>query len=250
MMESKEMHEQLVQIIAAQVLKKLNDFGLGADSCVCKDSYSSGSVEVRDKLKSDILSNEIVIEGIVTARKLEGYDAVKISKNSIITPAARDLIKEKKILVQVVEPASDPVNQKQNEDASWYYWSACSLLKNIEKPNQTGVVINESIITSEEDKTVLAVNELRKLISNGKIKGGILVVKTSAQAVYLASRFPEIRPVVGSFPKTVEEGILQFDANVLILEYAYLGKTAMAEMIRQFTTANRLKISFREGGKR
>jgi len=230
-------------MITAQVLEKLNDKILNDKPFEIKSKTPSDQSGNRNKQISDQNDNATKIAGIVTARKLEGYNSVQISRSSIVTPSAKDFIKEKKIIVSY-EDTEINLNQKlRTDDAAWYYWSACHLLKTIEKSNHPDVLIDTSSIANDEDHILSAVKELNQAISRGKVKGGILVVKTSAKAAFLANRCTNMRAVVGNFQKSVEEGIQQLSANVLILEYAYLGKTAMTEMIRYFTTANRPPIS-------
>ncbi len=230
---------QLVRMITAQVIEKINASGLPGD----KSALVLKKLVNHNKPILEKETNIGLLEGIITARKLEGYTSIKIPKNSIITPAAKDVIKEKKILVNFVDSLINPNRAKGCTKSNWLYWSSCSLLKCLEIQSSPDISIATSSINNSEDLVVSAIKNLNQAISSGKVKGGILTVKTSAKAAYLASRYDNMRVVVGSFPKTIEEGVQQLSANVLILEYAYLGKIAMAEMIKLFTNFSHPPVS-------
>lgn len=235
----KNNHDQLVRMITEQVIKKLNIKGFTDNPGRIQSAVPVAKPEEIQTQVIDEIFQENAIDGIVTARKLEGYREIKISKNSIITPAAKDFIKERKILVRMAGELNEPCQQQASCEAGWYYWSACSLLKKLHGDCTTEELIAGSSISHGEDNTLAAVKDMDQAIARGQVKGGILIVRTSARAAFLTSRYQNMRAVVGSFPKTIEDGIQQFGANVLILEHAHLGKVAMTEMMKQFITTRR-----------
>jgi ribose 5-phosphate isomerase RpiB len=231
----KNQNDLLVRKITELVLQKLNTKGVLKNTGSLRPVTTQEGSENKQQGSLDREAEGYYIDGIVTVRKLEGYRSIKISKKSIITPAAKDFIKEKKILVRVEDVDTKPNRNQENINAGWAFWSACSLLKDLCGDICEDNGIHNCSVNHGEDNTLAAIEKLNQAILNGKKKGGILVVRTSANAAFLASRFPNMRTVVGSFPKTIEDGIQQFGANVLILEHAYLGRVAMTEMIKQFT---------------
>jgi hypothetical protein len=235
----KNNHDHLVRMITEQVIQQLDIKGFTDNSGVIQPAIPVVKPEPGNTREPDRIVDENTISGIVTARKLEDCRAIKISKNSIITPSAKDFIKENKIIVRMVEDLNASDQNQVCGDAAWYYWSACSLLKNLHGDCQSEDLISCSTVNHGEENSLAAVKDLDQAISLGKVKGGILVARTSARVTYLTSRFQNMRTVVGSFPKTIEDGIQQFDANVLILEHAHLGRVAMTEMMKQFITARR-----------
>ncbi len=237
---TKDNLNQLVQLISGHVMNKLQEKGIDLNDKMAQPALSNNCTETID---NHLLKKEAVIGGIVTAGKLEGYYSATILKDSIITPAARDYIKDKGIKVKVVTDFENPSQAKESNPNTWHYWSSCSKIPNTVFENLPGVTFNVSTVQSESANIVAAVKGLNQAIHTGQAQGGILVVETSAKAVYLTSRFQNFRSVVGSCLKTVEEGVQQFGANVLILEYAVIGQTALRDMIKYFVTAGRPDVS-------
>ncbi len=236
---TKNNRDQLIRLITAQVIKKLNNKTLTGHSQNHRSATISSMPGNSNNPKVIRKCNEILIDGIVTARRLKGYDTVRLTQSSIVTPAAKDFIKENKIQVNVENSFLNQDYTESDTDNKWLFWSCCSQLNQFELPAIPKVSIKTSAVKSGTDYLLAAIRNLNHLISNGGVKGGILVVNTSAKAVYAANRYNNMRAIVGSFPKTVEDGIQQLAANVLILENTVLGQIAIAEMIKLFVISKR-----------
>ncbi len=207
----------LVQQVTAQVLAQIKQNGKqGTAIAETHHPYTEATL----------------IEGIVTARKLEGLSAVAIDSGSIITPAAKDYIKEKKIQVQTA--LSKGVVPHQLSCKIYHFWSVCSDCADIGNricKELTIVNIPNQQRPGEIDSVLGAINSA---IENKSTKGGIIVVDTSPVALFATRSFAALRPIVGNYPKTIEDGVSQIDANLLILEKQYLGKSSIHDLAKLF----------------
>lgn len=211
--------ESLVQLITAQVLAKINQSG------------KEGTVTTKASCSPP---KAVAIKGIVTARKLEGLTAVAIDPGSIVTPSARDYIKEKKIQVQAALEIEAVV--KQSNCNNYHFWSVCSDLA-----DSCNTICNELNIVNipnkhRPDEIEFVLGKIHSAIENNSTKGGIIVVDTSPMALFATRNFTALRPIVGNYPKTIEDGVSQIDANLLIFEKQYLGKGAIQELAKLFVT--------------
>lgn len=211
--------ESLVQLVTTQVLAQIERHGReGAVTAEANYSHTEATV----------------IEGIVTARKLEGLSAVAIDSGSIITPSAKDYIKEKKIQVQAT---LSNINVANNPSCGTYhFWSVCSDFASLGNRicNELNIVNIPNRHRPDEIEFVLGV--INSAIENNSQKGGIIVVDTSPMAMFATRSFSALRPIVGNYPKTIEDGVSQIDANLLILEKQYLGRSAIHDLTKQFIT--------------
>ena len=87
------------------------------------------------------------------------------------------------------------------------------------------------------------ITQLSQQIATGQRAGGILFVQNAALASCFANRIPAIKAVVGTHAKSVEIGVKELGANVLILEYSQLGSNAMSQYINQFLQGDRSNAS-------
>jgi len=76
--------------------------------------------------------------------------------------------------------------------------------------------------------------ELAGRFSSGRAHGAVLWVPRAARAMCLAGRCRSIRPVLGTCPESVEQGVTELGANLLVIEYPYQGGVAMAGMVDRF----------------
>lgn len=209
--------ESLVQLIAAQVLATI------------KQSGKEGTVTTEANWSHP---ETTVMKGIVTARKLEGLTAVAIDSGSIITPAAKDYIKEKNIQVQAALVGEVVV--KQPCCNNYHFWSVCSDFTDICNTSCNELYIVNIPNKHRPDEIKCVLGEIHSAIKNNSTKGGIIVVDTSPMALFTTRNFSALRPIVGNYPKTIEDGVSQIDANLLILEKQYLGRSAMQELATLF----------------
>jgi ribose 5-phosphate isomerase RpiB len=83
------------------------------------------------------------------------------------------------------------------------------------------------------------VKHLSAQVKAGHAAGGILMVQSAAGALVLANRCPSLRAIVGTCLQTVEQGIAQVAANVLVIEYPYQTLQQIRNLLSRFVRANR-----------
>ncbi len=227
----KNNYPQLVQLIAAEVLKQLGRSAIGLNGIIpTKDA----GIELNGFLTTPQKPDVTRLEGVLTAKRLENCDSILVSRNTLITPAAKDYIKEKQIAVLYHEKMNDNDGLGVNQDGFWYFWSSCDRLRTIEAEYQSTDKVKMSSIKSECKNIEKVIEDYGQAILMKKARGGILLVENSAKANFLAARWNGIRSVIGSSDKNIEEGIKQFDANTLILEHGNTGEVSVQAMISRF----------------
>jgi hypothetical protein len=79
-----------------------------------------------------------------------------------------------------------------------------------------------------------SIKTLAAEVKAGKAAGGILLVESAASAVILANRSPSLRAIVGTTLVSVEQGITQYAANVLIIEHPRLSLAQVRNLLSRF----------------
>jgi hypothetical protein len=67
----------------------------------------------------------------------------------------------------------------------------------------------------------------------------VLVLEAGAAAVVLANRSPALRAIVGTGLETVDQGVNQVAANILILEHPRLSLAQARNLIARFVRGKR-----------
>src|SRR4051794_17737347 len=75
--------------------------------------------------------------------------------------------------------------------------------------------------------------------NEGKITGGVLLVESGAAAVVLANRCKSLRAILGTTLESLEAGISQAAANVLVLEYPNKSFSQLKNLLSRFVRARR-----------
>ncbi|MCC7351586.1 MAG: RpiB/LacA/LacB family sugar-phosphate isomerase [Phycisphaerales bacterium] len=83
------------------------------------------------------------------------------------------------------------------------------------------------------------VKHLAAQVKSGRSAGGILMVQSAAGALVLANRCPSLRAIAGTCLQTVEQGIAQVAANVLVIEHPYQTLQQIRNLLSRFVRAKR-----------
>lgn len=94
-------------------------------------------------------------------------------------------------------------------------------------------------LPGEAKQLVPTIKRIAAAVKEGKSTGGVLLVQSGAAAVVLANRCPALRAMLGTTLESLEAGISQVAANVLIIEYP--GKTfpQIRNLLSRFVRARR-----------
>lgn len=183
------------------------------------------------------VQNATVLHGVITAKQITAAKSttIQLAKGAILTPLARDLIKEKKITI-----SSAITKSATSTKSNVYTWWAdgqsvasrqtTSNLTTLSAPNNPASLIS-------------ALKQIDADLKQNKIAGAVLLVNSAARAACFANRIASIRAVVGTSLNSITQGVEQLAANVLIVEYSNIGAHAISDMISTFTTQPRPDVT-------
>jgi ribose 5-phosphate isomerase RpiB len=197
---------------------------------------------------------------IFTARQLEDLHKsnghVVLPYGARLTPLAVDWARAKKIAVgygpdELVKAsnASKPVSgigagesvKAQAQAGAFLWWcdGPCGAAK-----AAVGAQAKESSLAgielpSDAKNLVPAIKRIAVAVKEGKATGGVLLVQSGAAAVMLANRCPSLRAIVGTTLESLEAGIVQVAANVLVLEYPSKSFSQLKNLLSRFVRARR-----------
>jgi ribose 5-phosphate isomerase RpiB len=94
-------------------------------------------------------------------------------------------------------------------------------------------------LPGDAKQLVPVIKQIAAAVKNGKSTGGVLLVQSGAAAVVLANRCSSLRAMLGTTLESLEAGISQVAANVLVIEYP--GKTfpQIRNLLSRFVRARR-----------
>lgn len=196
---------------------------------------------------------------IFTARQLEDLHKtnghVVLPYGARLTPLAVDWARAKKVVVgygpdelvkQSIAPrgigAADADGAKQQAAAGAFLWwcdGPCGAAK-----AAVGALAKESnlsaIETPAEVKQLVAViKKIAVSVKEGKAAGGLLLLQSAAAAVVLANRCASLRAIAGTTLESLEAGIAQVAANVLVVEYPNKTFPQIRNLLSRFVRARR-----------
>lgn len=252
--------ERVLAAIAARGKRASTGDGLTAAAPIhppagtCTGDYSKFE-ELRSRMAGassnpSSSSAQPVLSGIITLKALEGLTGktLFLAHGARLTPLAADHVREKGLTLQRMaagesgrggETASGPVTP------AWLWW--------LDGPCRASAAIAEGgrmkeISQSRQSQNLhSAILEMARDVKDGRAPGGILFVKSAAQAACFANRCRSLRAVVGTCPEAVAQGVALLGANVLILEYPHQAGRAMQMMVQRFTTTQRPALAEMEG---
>lgn len=193
---------------------------------------------------------------IYTARQLEDLWKANGSNGQLVlpyrarlSPLAADWLKAKKVAVGYSDGAVEknaPVvataTQQVEATAGAYLWwcdGACGTAKAALMGVGREAALSELGVPSDSSKLVSVIKQISSEVKVGKSAGGILLVQAGASAMVYANRCPSLRAVIGTCLETVEQGIQQVAANVLVIEYPHQTLQQMKNMLSRFVKAKR-----------
>jgi hypothetical protein len=194
---------------------------------------------------------------IFTARQLEDLHKsnghVVLPYGARLTPLAVDWARSKKIAVgygpddlvksstgakREVEAPSEP---SSTAAAAFLWWcdGPCGAAK-----AAVGALAKESNLSaidipSDLKQLLPVIKKLATSVKEGKATGGLLLVQSASAATVLANRCKSLRAIVGTTLESLEAGIAQVAANVLIVEYPSKSFSQIKNLLSRFVRAKR-----------
>src|SRR6266545_340141 len=175
---------------------------------------------------------------IFTQRQLEtlhnGNGQITLPYRARLSPLAQDWIRKKKIAIGYADvtanvtprlgDASPLPSESPKEAANFVWWcdGPCGPAKAAITNLSREANLTEMQTPADPKQLPSTIKRLAADVKTGKIEGGILLVKSGAVAMVLANRCPSLRAVLATCLDSLEQGIQQLAANVLVLEHPYV----------------------------
>src|SRR6267142_6185704 len=193
---------------------------------------------------------------IYTARQLEDLWKANGSNGQVVlpyrarlSPMASDWIKSKKIAIGYSDDGTPPKSEiPPNEKAApasapgsflWWCDGPCGTAKAALSAQARESSLAEMDFLSEPGKLVAVIRKLAGEVKIDRAPGGLLMVNSAASALVYANRCPSLRAIVGTCLETVEQGIRDVAANVLIIEYPHKTLQQIRNLLSRFVRARR-----------
>ena len=193
---------------------------------------------------------------IYTARQIEDIWKANGSNGQVVlpyrarlSPLAIDWVKSKKITLGYADGAA--ANPKAAAPLAhfsaalpgekYFYWcdGPCGTAKAALTAQARESSLAELPIPNDPGRLIAAIKHLAAQVKSQSAGGGILLVSSGASALVFANRCPSLRAIVGTCLQTVEEGIQQVAANVLIIEYPHQTLQQIRNLLARFVKAQR-----------
>ena len=94
--------------------------------------------------------------------------------------------------------------------------------------------------SAEPSQLTAAIKHLASQIKSAQAGGGVLLVKSAAEAIVYSNRCPSLRAVVGTCLESVDQAMTSIGANVLILEYPYKSLPQIRNLLARFARGPRI----------
>ena len=193
---------------------------------------------------------------IYTARQLEDMWKANGSNGQVVlpyrarlSPMASDWIKAKRINIGYSDDGAVKVESKPAKEAAvpapaagsflWWCEGPCGTAKAALSAQARESSLGQIDIPSEPTKLVSVIRKIADEIKSNRAPGAMLMMNSAAAALVFANRCPSLRAIVGTCLETVEQGLNQVAANVLIIEYPHKTLQQIRNLIARFVKAKR-----------
>ena len=160
--------------------------------------------------------------------RLEGIRQLVVPAQAVITPAARDLLRQRQIDISYAVPAKAALRPRlplvvgtaeTNYDATSLVQAVAREGKTVERLAQTGLV---QVVRELGDEAV----------KGGKL--GLLLTNETAAALCLANRRAGVRAVAATSVAATPRAVRKVGANVLVIDPVGRGAFEMQRIVSQF----------------
>ncbi len=244
--------QKLVELVAAEVVRQLRQPpGASAPETpapsadvrppvgICTGDYSkfpelAGRLHGTSAAAEPLPTPVVALSGIVTANQLQqAWEAAPdgvatLSHDARLTPLANDLARQHP---QRLRRADADAPAAADDATRWMWWAdgPCSAAQAIVTRRAARFAAAAS--PSAPGSLTQVMRDLAAALKAGRVRGGVIFVRSAARAICYANRCGSIRAVVGTCGEAVEEGIRDLGANVLVIEYPHVGPSAMETMV-------------------
>lgn len=202
---------------------------------------------------------------IVTARQLEDLHRQNGSNGHVtlpyrarLTPLASDWIRSRKVVVGYgdLETAdskgassgrlrganSAPLAASHAPAPGAFVWwcdGPCGPAKAAVIAHERESSLRAMDLPTDSKQLVVVLKRIATDVKSERIQGAILLLQTGALATVLANRCPSLRAILGTSLESVEQGVQQAAANVLIVEHPQKTLQQVKNLLSRFTRGKR-----------
>ena len=197
----------------------------------------------------------------VTVRQLEDLYRQNGSNGHVVlpyrarlTPLAQDWVRSKRVALgysdgQAQAPsasagatagaAASAAQQPSAGATLWWCDGPCGPAKAALVAYEKDASLQALDVPPDARRVPEVVKTVAARVKSGQAQGAVMMVQTGAAAVVFANRCPLLRAVLGTCLESVEQGIQQVGANVLVIEHPHRTLQQMKNMLGRFVRARR-----------
>ena len=201
---------------------------------------------------------------IFTARQLEDLHKtnghVTVPVGARVTPLAQDWLRQKKVTLKYGSngtPAQSPTGAAVGTAGAssahqpmplsfapegtllWWCDGPCGQAKAAIVQQSRESSLQPLDVPATADNLVPAIRHIATEVKSGRASGGVLLVQTGAAAIVYANRCPSLRAILGTCRQSVEQGVQQLAANVLVIEYPFHSLPQVRNILLPFVRGRR-----------
>lgn len=212
-----------IETIVREVIRRLREAQGGTDN-------DNKTIAGTQRVATSLAVTDRVVTLATLDGKLTGIQNIVVPARAIVTPAARDELKQRKITIDRTANATHKNVAKQSLASGLTVAVAASGVCEVELRKLLGTSVN--VVKQPAGDEVASVKTLgESVVAGGR---GVLITSTPAAAVMLANRVSGVRAAYGfSFP-AIRRAKDEIDANLLIIEPAGKSAAELVGMIAEF----------------
>lgn len=214
-----------IDLIVREVLKRLAQ--IEAAPVETKAESGMRKAEETDSSVLIVAERVVTIEGL--RGKLDQVRRVQVRPKAVVTPAVRDLLREKKIVLEVgaatTAKADRPVVRLAAGVADTTFNTA-GVLRSL---SNTGVNVEQLARTGMKTVVSELADQVRK---NGSL--ALLFTEQTLAAVCLANRFPGVRAAAGGCVPSVEKAQKAIGVNLLVVNPRGKSASELENIVKTF----------------
>ena len=201
---------------------------------------------------------------IFTARQLEDLHKtnghVTVPVGARVTPLAQDWLRQKKVTLKygsngasaqkptgsaagstVAPSAQQPLPLTFAPEGTLLWWcdGPCGQAKAAIMQQSRESSLQPLDLPASTDNLVPAIKHIAREVKTGRASGGVMLVQTGAAAIVYANRCPSLRAILGTCRQSVEQGVQQLAANVLVIEYPFHSLPQVRNILLPFVRGRR-----------
>lgn len=175
---------------------------------------------------TELAIDEPVITAAALDKKLTGIRRLVVSPRAVVTPAARDLLKEKNVTLVRSLPAPKAITTRVALAATDTKVGLPEIVRSLER-QQTEVeqVTKTQIVEAVKDLT-------ERVATSGKL--AVLITSEVTKALCIANRHPGIRAAAASSRSEVQEIVTSIGANFLVVDPSKRSRFELQRIVEAF----------------